>query len=73
MLEVAGEFISLLSVQLTALKPLVEPLAGYLENLWSETVHSDPSRHAIFDVSGHIVLLVINYWIVGHFINFVFT
>eukprot|EP00428_Durinskia_dybowskii_P066940 CAMPEP_0170363018 /NCGR_PEP_ID=MMETSP0117_2-20130122/4638_1 /TAXON_ID=400756 /ORGANISM="Durinskia baltica, Strain CSIRO CS-38" /LENGTH=1545 /DNA_ID=CAMNT_0010617467 /DNA_START=31 /DNA_END=4668 /DNA_ORIENTATION=- len=54
-LEVAGEFISLLSVQLTALKPLVEPLAGYLENLWSETVHSDPSRHAIFDVMSVLV------------------
>jgi hypothetical protein len=49
-LEVVGELISLLSVQMTALKPLVVPLAGYLENLWSETSGADPSRCAILEV-----------------------
>jgi hypothetical protein len=49
-LEVAGELIRLLSVQMTALKPLVAPLAGYLENLWSEALPADPSRGAILEV-----------------------
>jgi hypothetical protein len=54
-LEVAGELISLLSVQMTALKPLVQPLAGYLESLWSETAPSDPARNAILEVMQGLV------------------
>lgn len=50
-LQVAGELIRLLSVQMSALKPLVVPLAEYLENLWSETREADPSRCTILEVS----------------------
>lgn len=54
-LQVAGELIRLLSVQMSALKPLVVPLAEYLENLWSETVEADPSRCTILEVMALLV------------------
>lgn len=50
-LELAGELIRLLSVQMSALKPLITPLAEYLQNLWRETGEADPSRCTILEVS----------------------
>jgi len=60
-LHLSGELIQLLSIQLTSLRPLVVPLAGYLENLWVETGPTDPTRSTILEVCVVITVIIVIY------------